>query len=39
MLMTKASFLNNTSIFSLNVVLFLSKLFRKSPWDNDETIV
>ena len=29
--------LKKGSISSLNVMLFLSRIFRKSSWDNDET--
>ena len=32
-------FLKEASISFLNVVLFLSSIFRKSSWENDETKV
>ena len=32
-------FLNEASISSLNVVLFLSNILRRSSWENYETIV
>ena len=33
------SFLKEVSIYSLNVVLFFSRIFRKTSWENDETKV
>ena len=33
------SFLKDPSIYSLNVVLLVSKIFRKTAWENDETII
>ena len=33
------SFLKDASIYSLNVVLLVSNIFRKIAWENDETII